>query len=459
MRIHMIAIGGAVMHNLALALRRKGFTVTGSDDEIFDPARSRLEAASLLPAAFGWDPGRIHSGLDAVILGMHARSDNPELGEARKLGLRIYSFPEYMYEHSRDKRRIVIGGSHGKTTITGLVLHALRVCGARFDYLVGAELEGFDTMVGLGDETGVAVFEGDEYLSSALDRRPKFLLYRPHIALVSGIAWDHVNVFPAFEGYVDQFRQFLGAIEPDGCLVFNREDPRASALAGEVRKDVEVVGYGTPRYRVSEGRFELIAADRPVPVNLLGKHNMQNIAAARAICRRLGIADGDFYAATGDYRGAARRLALLAESGSSRIYLDFAHSPSKVAATTMALKEAFPDRRLVVCLELHTFSSLNASFLPEYRGSLEPADHALVYFAPHTLESKKLPALDAERIRSAFGRDDLVVFEAGNVLESHLRSLEWGATNLLLMSSGNFSGMDLRGLADELLGLGPPPRA
>ncbi len=451
MRTHFVAVGGAVMHNLALALHRKGLTVTGSDDEIFDPARGRLDSAGLLPAAPGWDPSRVHNGLDAIIVGMHARADNPELRRAQELGLRIYSFPEYVYEQTRDKQRIVIGGSHGKTTITALILHVLRSAGRRFDYLVGAELDGFETMVGLTEDAELAVFEGDEYPSSPLDRRPKFLLYRPHIALISGIAWDHINVFPTFPDYVDQFRQFRESIEPGGLLIFNREDPRVKSLAGELRKDVEAVGYTTHPYRVSEGRFELLTDAGRTPVHLLGRHNMENIAAARAVCRRMEIADRHFYGAVSEYRGAARRLTLLEAAASSRVYLDFAHSPSKVRATTLALREAFPDRRLVACLELHTFSSLNASFLREYHGALAPADRALVYFDPHTLESKSLPPLGTERVRSAFGRDDLEVLNDRDTLEALLRSLDWTATSLLLMSSGNFSGIDLRRLAAELL--------
>lgn len=440
------------MHNLALALHGKGYTVTGSDDQIAEPSRSRLAAAGLLPLAPGWHPERIVPELDAVILGMHARTDNPELIRAQTLGISIFSFPEFIYRQTRDKLRVVIAGSHGKTTITSVVLHALQCSGRSFDYLVGAQLEGFSTMVGLQDESRLAVFEGDEYLTSALDPRPKFLLYRPGIALISGIAWDHVNVFPTWDLYRRQFEDLVRSLEEDSVLIFNREDPEVVRLLERVTGPSRRIDYGTLPYRTGdEGQRQLVTDQGLVPVSLMGRHNMQNLGAARAVCREIGIPDSEFYAAVGTFRGASRRLALLGANDRSAIYLDFAHSPSKVAATTRAVKESFPSRRLVACLELHTFSSLTAGFLPQYRGSLDPADEAIVFFDPHAVEHKGLPALNPADVRDAFGTHGLRVFDELPPLLEHLRRIDWLDCTLLLMSSGTFSGLDAAALAHELL--------
>ena len=452
MRVHFIAIGGAVMHNLALALQSKGMTVTGSDDEISEPSRSRLAAAGLLPSSPGWHPERITGELDAVILGMHARADNPELLRARSLGIRIFSFPEFMYDQTRDRLRVVIGGSHGKTTITSLIMHVLRTCGRTFDYLVGAQLDGFSTMVGLNQDSRLAVFEGDEYLTSALDPRPKFLLYRPNIAVISGIAWDHVNVFPTWELYRRQFEDFVRSLEPDAVLVFNQEDQEVGRLLGRLQGPSRRIGYATLPYRVDEeGRFRLDTDQGLIRVSLLGRHNMQNLGAARAVCRELGISDPEFYEAVGCFQGAARRLTLLASNETAAVYLDFAHSPSKVMATTRAVKEAFPSRHLVACLELHTFSSLTSDFLSQYRGSMGEADEALVYFDPDAVRHKKLDPLEPDRIRQAFDIAGLRVFDKLDVLVGHLKNLSWHNSTLLLMSSGTFSGLDTTALARELL--------
>ncbi|MFZ0430426.1 MAG: Mur ligase family protein [Acidobacteriota bacterium] len=451
MRVHFIAIGGAVMHNLALALQSKGARVTGSDDEIAEPSRSRLAAAGLLPPSPGWNPQRIDRDLDAVILGMHARADNPELVRAQSLGVPVFSFPEFMYEQTQDKLRVVVAGSHGKTTITSLVMHVLQTGGRSFDYLVGAQLEGFSTMVGLRQDSRLAVFEGDEYLTSALDPRPKFLLYRAGIALISGIAWDHVNVFPTWEVYRRQFEDFVRALDPESVLIFNGEDTEVRHLLEEVPGPRRRIEYGTLPYAIDEGIFRLEASEGLVPVSLLGRHNMQNLGAAKAICSELGISDGEFFQAVRSFRGAARRLTLLASSDNAAVYLDFAHSPSKVRATTRALKEAFPSRRLVACLELHTFSSLTASFLSQYRGSLDAADEALVYFDPRAVTHKGLAPLDPDAVRKAFDTPGLHVFDRLESLLGRLRETPWQERTLLLMSSGTFSGLDAAALARELL--------
>jgi UDP-N-acetylmuramate: L-alanyl-gamma-D-glutamyl-meso-diaminopimelate ligase len=441
------------MHNLALALHNKGYRVTGSDDEISEPSRSRLEAAGLLPDPMGWDPDRITSELDAVILGMHARADNPELARALELGLKIYSFPEYMYEQTRDKTRVVIAGSHGKTTVTSLIMHVLRRAGMPFDYLVGAQLEGFSTMVGLSDEAKVAIFEGDEYLSSAIDRRPKFLHYKPDIGVITGIAWDHINVFPTFDEYRQSFREFVGQFDEDGTLIYNGTDDELNGILESVRPAARRVPYEIHPYRVSSGSFQLLTDSGPVGVPLMGRHNMENISAARDVCRTLGISDERFYGAIPSFPGAARRLNRILERSDCAVFLDFAHSPSKVRATTQAVSDAFPNRRLVACLELHTFSSLTASFLKLYGGSLNPAHEAAVYFDPHTVEHKRLPRLDPEEVGRAFGGANIRVFTTVRALEDYLEAMEWKGRNLLLMSSGTFSGLDIPALASRLLGV------
>lgn len=451
MKVHFIAIGGSAMHNLAIALRRKGYDVTGSDDEIFEPAAGRLAKEGLLPEAFGWYSERINRDIDAVILGMHAKGDNPELSKARELGLKIYSYPEYLYEQSRDKVRVVIAGSHGKTTTTAMVLHVLQDCGIETDYMVGAQLEGFDVMVKLTESAPYMVMEGDEYLSSTLDPRPKFHLYRPHIALLSGIAWDHINVFPEFEGYISQFSQFIGLIEPKGALVYFSGDPVVNDLAGKARKDIRLIPYGTLPYRVDAESFILDLPQGRYEVGVFGKHNMQNIHGAWMVCRLMGVTDKDFLDSIPRFRGASRRLQLLGKSGSAAVFKDFAHSPSKLKATIDAVRELYPGRKLVACLELHTYSSLRQDFMEQYRDCMELADVPMVYFNPHALTLKRLQALDPAKIKDAFGHKGLRVFADSAEMESFLESIDYHNSCLLMMSSGDFDGLDLDALTDRIL--------
>ena len=449
-RVHFISIGGAAMHSLALALHNEGWAVSGSDDQIREPSRSRLKKAGLLPEKMGWDPERITSDIQAVILGMHARSDNPELLKALQLGLNVYSFPEFLYERTRDKKRVVIGGSHGKTTVTSIIIHVLKHAGISFDFLVGAQIEGFDNMASLSQSSGLAVFEGDEYLSSALDPRPKFHLYRPHIAVITGIAWDHINVFPSYREYLEQFTEFIERIEPSGSLVYFTDDPEVRRIAGESRPDLRKIAYTAHPYVVKGGRFLLDRENnQALPILLFGKHNMQNIAAAACVCRSLGVSGECFYEAVRNFRGAARRLQVLAETESSTIYLDFAHAPSKVTATVKALRELRPKRRLVVCLELHTYSSLSPSFLPQYRGSLKEADEAAVYVDPAAGDLKRHARLSLEEIVSGFQWKGLKVLQSSQELEAWITSLELDESDLHFMSSGNFGGLDLPGLFGE----------
>ncbi|WP_423129427.1 UDP-N-acetylmuramate--L-alanine ligase [Gaoshiqia sp. Z1-71] len=452
MRIHFIAIGGSAMHNLAIALHQKGYQVSGSDDEIFEPSKSRLAAHGLLPAQTGWNPDLLNSAPDAVILGMHAHPDNPELKRAQELGLKIYSYPEYLYEQTKNKIRVVIGGSHGKTTITSMVMHVLKANHLDFDYMVGAKLEGFDTMVSLKENTGIAVFEGDEYLSSPIDRRPKFHLYHPHVALLSGIAWDHINVFPTFENYVEQFLIFTEQIEENGTLIYYAGDENLRQITSDSRNDITTFAYSEHPSDLDEGVTYLVYNNRRIRLQVFGDHNLQNIAGAKLVCTHLGISDEQFYRAMTSFKGAARRLEVLSENGTSAVFYDFAHSPSKLQATTSAVKKQFASRKLVAVMELHTYSSLKKEFLPQYKGCMEDADEAYVFFNPATIEHKRLSPVSEEEVATAFAKEGLQVFTDPQALFNQLRRQNWEHKNLLIMTSGNFSGQDLKTFATEITG-------
>ena len=457
------------MHNLAIALCQKGITVTGSDDEIFDPAKSRLEKYGLLPESFGWHPERITKDLDAVVLGMHARIDNPELLRAQELGLKIYSYPEYLYEQSKDKLRIVIGGSHGKTTTTAMILHVLAHCGIEADYMVGAQLKGFEVMVRLSHTAKVMVIEGDEYLTSPIDRRPKFHLYKPNVAIITGIEWDHINVFPTFDIYREQFSKFIDLIEPNGTLVYCDEDKEVHRVAVEnPRTDIQKQPYVCPEHRVVDGVTYLVGSGECVvdsnrgqvlptthyplstPLMVFGHHNLLNLTAARLACRQVGVTDEQFDEAISTFEGASKRLELVKKSDTCAVYKDFAHAPSKLRATIHAMREQYPDRKLVACMELHTFSSLTQEFLQQYAHSMDEADVRYVYFSLHALQLKKLPPLDPEEVRRAFG-GDVEVFTDSAAMVDKVKAMEWKNANLLMMSSGNFDGIDFAQLADEII--------
>ncbi|MBR6508432.1 MAG: peptidoglycan synthetase [Paludibacteraceae bacterium] len=436
MRIHFIAIGGAAMHNLAMAVASKqGYVVTGSDDEIFDPALTHLREAGLLPDEMGWHPERITSDIDAIILGMHAREDNPELVRARELGIKIYSFPEYLYEQTKDKIRIVVGGSHGKTTTTSMILYVLNHLGIEADYMVGAQIEGFERMVRLSDTAKYAVFEGDEYLTSPLDLRSKFLWYHPHIAILTGIAWDHINVFPTFPEYVETFRKFVNTIED--TFIYYEGDENLRMLAAEARKSLACVPY-----KEYTGEVEM---------QVFGKHNMQNLQAAMLACHSIGVRPEDFYREIASFTGASNRLEKICETADSVAYKDFAHSPSKLKATVNAVRERYPEKQLVAAMELHTFSSLMADFLPQYKGCMAQADKAFVYFNPKVIEHKRLTPITAEEVKEAFGTANVEVFTDSEKLQDKLRSLEYKNTALLMMSSGTFDGVNINEFAKELL--------
>ena len=442
MRTHFIAIGGAAMHNLALALHNKGYQVTGSDDAIFEPSKSRLDKKGLLPNEMGWFPEKITNDIDAIILGMHAKANNPELLKAQELGLKIYSYPEFLYEQSKDKTRVVIGGSHGKTTITSMILHVMHYHNVEVDYMVGAQLEGFDTMVHLTEDNDFIVLEGDEYLSSPMDLRPKFHLYKPNIALLSGIAWDHINVFPTFENYVDQFRIFTNQITKGGILIYNEEDATAKQVAEETDNQIRRIPYTTPAYTVEDGVTLLETPDGPMPIEVFGAHNLNNLAGAKWICQNMGIDEADFYEAIATFKGASKRLEKIAEGNGKVAYKDFAHSPSKVLATTKAVKNQYPNRKLIACLELHTYSSLNSEFLKEYEGALESADVAVVFYSPDAVKIKQLEEVTYDQIAQSFKRDDLIIYTNPTEFKDFLFSQKFDNSALLLMSSGNYGGLN-----------------
>ena len=442
MKLHFIAIGGSAMHNLALALHHKGYQISGSDDAIFEPSRSRLKKFKLLPEEFGWFPEKINTSLDAVILGMHAKADNPELLKARELGLKIYSYPEFLYEQSKNKTRVVIGGSHGKTTITSMILHVLHYHEREIDFMVGAQLDGFDTMVHLTEENDFILLEGDEYLSSAIDRRPKFHLYKPNIALLSGISWDHINVFPTYEIYLEQFKIFVNSIVSGGIIVYNQEDPELVKIVEETKNQIRKHPYYTPDYQIDNGTTILDTPEGDMPIEVFGAHNLNNLAGAKWICQHMGIDEDDFYEAVSTFKGASKRLEKIVDSKSTVVFKDFAHSPSKVIATTKAVREQYPEKKLIACLELHTFSSLNPEFLKEYKNSLDPADEAVVFFSPEALEIKKMRPVSIAQIQEAFEKENLIVYTTAQEFKQHLQNLNSANAVLLLMSSGTYGGLD-----------------
>ncbi|PZW38623.1 UDP-N-acetylmuramate: L-alanyl-gamma-D-glutamyl-meso-diaminopimelate ligase [Mesonia algae] len=443
MRVHFIAIGGSAMHNLALALHHKGDTVSGSDDAIFEPSKSRLDKYGLLPQEMGWFSNVITKDLDAVILGMHAKPDNPELLKAQELGLKIYSYPEFLYEHSKEKTRVVIGGSHGKTTITSMILHVLHYHHKEVDFMVGAQLEGFETMVHLTSKNDFMLLEGDEYLSSPIDRRPKFHLYKANIALLSGIAWDHINVFPTFENYKEQFQIFVDTMVNGSILVYNEEDSVVTEVAESATKPTRKHAYQTPEYFIEDGETYLVTPEGDMPIEIFGKHNLNNLAGAKWVCQHMGVDEDEFYEAISTFKGASKRLEKIVETNTTTVYKDFAHSPSKVVATTKAVKEQFPQRKLIACLELHTYSSLNAEFLKHYKDTLDKADEAVVFYSPEAVAIKKLENVEEEDIKEAFQHSNLKIYTNPQLFQEYLKTQNFDNSTLLLMSSGNYGGLDL----------------
>lgn len=446
MKVHFIAIGGSAMHNLAIALKLKGYEVSGSDDEIFSPAKERLEKYNILPDNVGWDEKKITKDLDAIILGMHAKEDNPELIKAKQLGLKIYSYPEFLYEMSKDKKRIVIGGSHGKTTTTAMILHAMQHCGIETDYMVGALLEGFEVMVKMTEEAEYMVLEGDEYLTSTLDKRPKFHLYKPDIAIITGIAWDHINVFPTFEIYKEQFQIFADKIEKNGTLIYCNEDENVRRIAENSRADIEKLPYVAFDYKIEKGNTYIIYKSKEYLIQVFGKHNLMNMYAAMLATEKVGISNEDFLASMQSFKGASKRLELIKKTDSVSVYKDFAHSPSKLKATIEAVKDWFPNRKLVACMELHTFSSLTSEFLQQYKGTMDKADVSMVYYNKHAIELKRLPDLNKQDVYEAFDKQGLKVYTDVKDMLTDLHKIEMKDVCILMMSSGNFDGIDLNNI-------------
>ncbi|WP_194777811.1 UDP-N-acetylmuramate--L-alanine ligase [Pararhodonellum marinum] len=446
---HFIAIGGSVMHNLALSMVRKGDVITGSDDEIYEPSRTRLREAGILPPSLGWYPEKIHSGLDGIILGMHARADNPELQKALSLSLPVYSFPEFIYAQSKEKKRIVISGSHGKTTITSMVLHVLKSLDMAFDFLVGAQIEGFDLMVKISDAP-IMLIEGDEYLTSPMDPRPKFFHYHHDVLLMSGIAWDHFNVFKTFEDYRVQFEKLVKMTPADGTFIYCESDPLVKALGEGGFTEAALIPYQTHPYRVKDSVTQLLAPSGPLEIAVFGEHNLQNLQGALEICRQVGVADQDFYQAIKTFKGAAKRQEILAKSEKSIFFRDFAHAPSKLKATVDAVKQQFPERILVAVQELHTYSSLNEDFLPNYAHTFDQADEAIIYLNPKAVSLKKLSLMDENTLRNGFHRKDLILFTEIDELKNFLESKNYHNSCLLLMSSGNYDNMDLNHLIEKI---------
>ena len=442
MHIHFISIAGAAMHNLALALHQKGIHITGSDDAIFEPSHSRLSKVGLLPEQLGWFPEKITSDIDAVIVGMHAKKNNPELLRAQELGIEIYSYPEFIYEQSKYKTRVVIAGSHGKTTITSMVLHVMKYHNKSVDYLVGAQLEGFDTMVRLTDNAEFIVLEGDEYLSSPIDLRPKMHLYQPNIALISGIAWDHINVFPSQENYQEQFEIFIKQITQGGILIYNEEDAILQSIVKQTENAIRKIPYVTPEYIVIDGQTYLLTPDGQMPLAIFGQHNMNNLAGAKWVCQNMGIDQDDFYEAIATFKGASKRLEKLKDTPQLIVFKDFAHAPSKVSATLNAVREQFPKRNLIACLELYTYSSLNRDFLQQYKHSLDKADQAVILYNREALSLKGNSDISETDIRTAFERTDLQVFTNSTDFQQFIYSYPYQNDVLLLMSSGNYGGID-----------------
>jgi UDP-N-acetylmuramate: L-alanyl-gamma-D-glutamyl-meso-diaminopimelate ligase len=451
MNYHFIAIGGSAMHNLAIALHKKGETITGSDDEIFEPSRSRLAKHNLLPQKEGWFPEKITTDIDAVVLGMHAKKDNPELLKSEQMGIPIYSYPEFLYNQTQMKTRAVIGGSHGKTSTTAMVMHVLKQSHKKFDYMVGAQLAGFDTMVDFSDEAQVAIFEGDEYLTSPIDPRPKFHLYKPHIGLITGIAWDHINVFPTFENYVEQFSIFADQVEKGGALIYFEGDKNLIEIIKSCKNNIQFIPYKTHPHKIVKGVTFLTHNKSEIPLKIFGEHNLQNLSGAKEVCLKLGVTETEFYTAIQSFEGAAKRLQLLGNNKRLTIYQDFAHSPSKLKATIDAVKEQYPEKEIIACMELHTFSSLNKTFLQEYKDTMEKADKALVFYSNHAIELKRLEKIDPFLVSESFDKEGIKVFTEKKLLKDELFFMEFHDSVLLFLSSGNFDGINLKEFSDELL--------
>ena len=450
MRIHFIAIGGAVMHQLAISLHLQRHAISGSDDEIYNPALSNLNKHKLLDQDFSWNSNRINKDIDIIILGMHAKANNPELLKAKELGITCMSFPEFIYEQSKNKQRVVIGGSHGKTTITSMIMHVLKESGKKFDYLVGSKIKGFEVMVSLSTDANLIVIEGDEYLASTLDPRPKFHLYHPDIAVISGIEWDHINVFPSFDNYMQQFYTFTKMVSDKGSIIYSNDDKNIKEIISKYTGKTKLIPYHALPHNIKNGKTHVLFNDVPIPIEIFGEHNMKNMSAALKVCQQLGVADESFFASISSFSGAAKRLETVFDNGKTSIFRDFAHAPSKLRATVDAVKKRNPERKLLAVFELHTFSSMNKSFLHQYKNSLNKADHAILFFSPHAFKLKGLELFNKEDLFNGFNNRDIEIFEYSDILFEHLQKHIKQNMNILLMSSGDFDGIKIELLFDIL---------
>ena len=445
MKIHFIAIGGSIMHSLAIQLKKNGHIITGSDDVIREPSKSNLNHYDILPAKEGWCSKKISTDLDMVILGMHAKKNNPELLEAQKYNIPVISFPEFIFNSSKYKKRVVIAGSHGKTTITAMIIHVLNEYNIKFDYLLGAKIDALENQVKL-DDSKLIIIEGDEYFSSAIDLKPKFMHYDPDVLVVSGVSWDHINVFPTKSSYESAFSKLLNhVIEKNGKIFYYTHDlflQKSLSAYNQLSQS-----YDSPRYIIKKGQFILVHKNENIPLNIFGKHNMENMEAARQVCQEIGVCESDFYKSIKNFKGASRRLNLIKEiENHSAVYYDFAHSPSKVFATVNAVKELYPDRFLIGCLELHTYSSLNVDFIPNYLNTLNNCSESWLYFDEQELQRKGFAKLDRKFLLRAFNHPNMTIINNKKLLRQKINQIELDNTNLLLMSSGNFSGLDIKSI-------------
>ena len=442
-RVHFIAIGGSVMHNLAITLKQLGYEVSGSDDKIYDPSKSRLEKYNLLPENLGWFPELIDKEIDFIVLGMHAKKDNPELLKALDLDCKIYSYPELIFEFSKSKTRITIGGSHGKTTVSSMILHVLDFYDIKVDYLLGAQIEGFENMVHITDDNEFILIEGDEYLSSPIDNSPKFHKYNSNIAVITGIAWDHINVFPSFENYISQFEKFIETITDGGVLVFNELDELVLDIVNKSEKTIRKIGYGKPNFEIVDGVTYVKTSEGDVPLKVFGDHNLSNLSAAKQICALMGVFDDEFFAAIASFKGASKRLETIYRDNNKIIIKDFAHSPSKLKATIDAVKNQFSNKNIIAVYELHTYSSFNQKFIKEYLNSMSSADKKIVYYDDEVLKIRSEFKINEKIIKDSFGSDDLIVISKKSMLEQSISKINLYNTVLLMMSSGNFSSIDM----------------
>ncbi len=441
-KVHLIAIGGSIMHNLALALDSQGFMLSGSDDQIFEPARTRLKNRGICPEKEGWFSEKINTDLSFVVLGMHAKPDNPELVKALELGVKVYSFPELVAEMYSNSTRIVVAGSHGKTTTTSMMMHVFKALGKQFDYLVGAQLEGFDVMVAL-DKKEYSIIEGDEYLSSCLDPRPKFMHYSPQIAIITGIAWDHYNVFPTFDSYKNAFVQLIQSMKEGSLLLWYEGDSDLAELVGEYAQHLKTIAYKESEFVIQGNKCYLISEEACYSLEVFGRHNLQNMNSVIKVCEYLNFNSIDVCTSLSTFKGAAKRMQLLQNNGDLIIYQDFAHAPSKVKATINALRETYPYHHLHCFLELHTYSSLNKNFLPQYYSTVNECDEITIYFDPKALEIKRMEALDLQFIKDSFGRQNMNVIDNPAELKVQMDIARKGRGLLVFLGSGNWAGMEL----------------